>query len=49
MRLVWVPGGLFAMGSKGLDAHSLPVHPVRLNRYWIGETPVTNRQYEVFL
>jgi formylglycine-generating enzyme required for sulfatase activity len=49
MRLVWVPGGLFAMGSKELDAHSLPVHPVRLNRYWIGETPVTNRQYEVFL
>jgi len=27
----------------------LPVHPVRLSRYWIGETPVTNRQYEVFL
>jgi len=49
MRLVWVPGGEFNMGSKGLRAESLPVHPVRLSRYWIGETPVTNRQYEVFL
>jgi hypothetical protein len=49
MRLVPVPGGTFAMGSKGLKNDSLPVHPVRLSRYWIGETPVTNRQYEVFL
>ena len=49
MRLVWVPGGQFNMGSKDLDADSRPVHPVRLNQYWIGETPVTNRQYEIFL
>jgi len=49
MRLVWVPGGQFNMGSEGLGEDSLPVHSVRLSRYWIGETPVTNRQYEVFL
>jgi formylglycine-generating enzyme required for sulfatase activity len=49
MRLVWVPGGQFNMGGEGINDQSLPVHPVRVRTYWIGETQVTNRQYEVFL
>lgn len=49
MRLVWVPGGSFVMGSDKLGGDASPEHRVRVSPFWLGETPVTNRQYEVFL
>jgi formylglycine-generating enzyme required for sulfatase activity len=46
IRFVWIPGGRFEMGEKGIAE---PVHPVRVTPFWLGETPVTNAQYAVFL
>lgn len=46
MRFLWVPGGVFEMGMKGVAE---PVHRVRLSPYWLAETPVTNAQYAKFL
>lgn len=53
IRFLWVPGGRFWMGS-GADeedafAYEKPRHWVEVSGYWLAETPVTNRQYEVFL
>jgi formylglycine-generating enzyme required for sulfatase activity len=46
IRFVWIPGGRFEMGEKGIAE---PVHLVRVTPFWLGETPVTNAQYAVFL
>ncbi|MCS7011366.1 MAG: bifunctional serine/threonine-protein kinase/formylglycine-generating enzyme family protein [Anaerolineales bacterium] len=48
---VCVPAGPFPMGSPQGDGHpdEHPQHEVYLDEYWIGKTPVTNRQYEVFV
>jgi formylglycine-generating enzyme required for sulfatase activity len=53
IRFLWVPGGRFWMGS-GADEEDAyenerPRHLVELTGYWLAETPVTNRQYEIFL
>ncbi|HEX3126178.1 MAG TPA: SUMF1/EgtB/PvdO family nonheme iron enzyme [Thermoanaerobaculia bacterium] len=47
IRFVWIPGGRFEMGEGTKFAG--PVHPVRVTPFWLGETPVTNAQYAVFL
>lgn len=46
IRFLWVPGGRFEMGMRGLEE---PVHQVRLSPYWLAETSVTNAQYAKFL
>jgi formylglycine-generating enzyme required for sulfatase activity len=48
MRFVWIPGGRFAMGGTA-SRDEWPVRPVRVSPFWLGETPVTNAQYAVFL
>ena len=48
MGLLWIPGGRFEMGGEAY-ADEQPVHWVRVSPFWLGETPVTNRQYGVFL
>ena len=49
--MVWIPPGTFAMGSDAPDARpdERPVHPVRLDGYWIDATPVTNAQFRAFV
>ncbi|MCP4594199.1 MAG: formylglycine-generating enzyme family protein, partial [bacterium] len=47
-RLLWIPGGRFPMGGERHDPER-PIHWVRISRFWLAETPVTNRQYAVFL
>ena len=45
----WVPGGTFWMGSPDGVGHSdeHPRHPVTLSTgYWLGETPVTQAQWQ---
>jgi formylglycine-generating enzyme required for sulfatase activity len=37
------------MGGTGYYKNEQPVHWVRVSPFWLGETPVTNRQYAVFL
>ena len=49
MRFLYVPGGRFQMGAEGLQKESRPVHSVEVSPFWLGETPVTNRQYAAFL
>jgi formylglycine-generating enzyme required for sulfatase activity len=49
MKFLLIPGGRFQMGADDIDEDSRPVHWVRVSPFWLGETPVTNQQYEVFL
>ena len=37
----YIPAGTFLMGSESGDPDEVPVHPVRLGDYWLGETPVS--------
>jgi formylglycine-generating enzyme required for sulfatase activity len=46
---VWIPGGTFRMGSARFSPEEQPIHPVHIEGFWIGATPVTNRQYAVFV
>ncbi len=48
IRLLGIPGGRFRMGGKGIYGGT-PIHRVAVSPFWLGETPVTNRQYSVFL
>jgi formylglycine-generating enzyme len=47
----WIPGGEFTMGTD--DENSMPnerpARRVRLDGYWIDETPVTNAQFRQFV
>ena len=47
--LVWIPGGRFIMGCDDCDEASRPSHIVKVEGFWLGKYPVTNRQYAVFL
>ncbi len=48
LRLLPIPAGEFRMGSEDIN-DARPVRQVRLSPFRLGETPVTNRQYQVFL
>ncbi len=37
----YIPTGTFLMGSDAGEPDEAPVHPVRLDAYWISETPVS--------
>ena len=46
--MVWIPGGTFIMGdTEFLDA--APVHPVKLDGFWMDRTEVTNQQFARFV
>ncbi len=49
--MVWIPGGEFTMGSDNQDskADEQPRHPVKVDGFWMDETPVTNRQFKEFV
>ncbi len=47
--LIFVPGGSFVRGSEQGDPDERPVKTLTLSDYYIGKTPVTNRQYRQFL
>ena len=44
-----VVGGVFMMGNDGRKADEKPAHQVRLEGFRISPSPITNRQYFVFL
>lgn len=48
IRFLWIPGGRFQMGGDAYNDEK-PIHWVQISPFWLGETPVTNRQYGVFL
>ena len=47
MRLI--AGGSFTMGSANWYPEELPLRRVRVDSFWIDETPVTNRQFARFV
>jgi formylglycine-generating enzyme required for sulfatase activity len=53
MEFVEVPAGNFLMGSSDADpdaeADEKPQHELHLPTYWIGKTPVTNKQFRPFV
>jgi formylglycine-generating enzyme required for sulfatase activity len=49
IRLLWIPGGTFDMGSDQIGKKEKPIHRVRISPFRLAETPVTNRQYGLFL
>ncbi|WP_428268814.1 SUMF1/EgtB/PvdO family nonheme iron enzyme [Haliangium sp.] len=49
IRFLWIPGGTFSMGANDLSDAEAPPHRVEVAPFWMGETLVTNRQYEQFL
>ncbi len=46
-RFLWTPGGSFLMGSRYPDED--PPHQVRISPFWLAETPVTRREYAIYL
>jgi formylglycine-generating enzyme len=46
--MVWVPGGVFAMGSDDFYPEERPVHRVHVDGFWIDEQPVTVAQFRRF-
>lgn len=45
----WVDGGTFAMGSENFYPEEAPIRNVRVDGFWIDETPVTNREFARFV
>lgn len=49
--MAFIPGGSFWMGCTGCpempDAH--PIHPVKVDAFWMDEAPVTNRDFGAFV
>jgi formylglycine-generating enzyme len=47
--MMWIPGGIFRMGSDRHYPEEAPVHRVAIDGFWIDRTPVTNRQFKEFV
>ena len=59
--MIWIPGGTFIMGGEVADfmkewphiarprEDERPSHRVKLSDFWISETPVTNREFKLFV
>ena len=45
----FIAGGSFAMGSVSFYPEERPLRQVRVGDFWIDETPVTNRQFALFV
>jgi sulfatase modifying factor 1 len=46
--MVWVPGGIFWMGSEEFDDAG-PIHKVYVDGFWMDQTEVTNAQFARFV
>jgi formylglycine-generating enzyme required for sulfatase activity len=49
--MVWINGGTIQMGSESRDARDdeKPAHAVKIDDFWLDETPVTNAQFRAFV
>lgn len=45
MKMIYVEGGTFSMGSSNGESYERPVHSVTLDSYYIAETEVTQAQW----
>ena len=48
-RLIEIPAGSFQMGNAGGDVSEKPVHNVRINGFRLGETEVTQQQWQTVM
>ena len=49
MKMVYVEGGTFQMGSNAGDSDETPVHSVTLDSYYIAECEVTQAQWQTIM
>ena len=49
LKMIYVEGGTFAMGSNSGDDDEKPVHNVTLDSYYIGETEITQAQWRAVM
>ena len=47
--MVWIPGGVFLMGSDKHYLEERPAHAVEVDGFWIDRAPVSNRDFAVFV
>lgn len=47
--MVWLPGGMFRMGSDAHYPEEAPAHPARVGGFWIDRHQVTNRRFAEFV
>ena len=47
--MVWIPGGVFQMGSEQHYPEEAPVHKVKVNGFWMDRFLVTNAQFQKFV
>jgi formylglycine-generating enzyme required for sulfatase activity len=47
--MIHLTGGVFTMGSERFYPEERPLSRVRVNPFWIDETPITNRQFAAFV
>lgn len=47
--MVWIPGGVFSMGSAAGKPDEQPLHTVTLDGFFMDKTTVTNEQFEAFV
>jgi formylglycine-generating enzyme len=47
--MLFIPDGIFRMGSDNHYPEEAPVHRVTVSSFWIDTTPVTNRQFRAFV
>lgn len=45
MEMVFIPNGIFTMGSNNGEENESPEHEIYLDNYWIDKTEVTNAMY----
>ncbi|MDR2534656.1 MAG: formylglycine-generating enzyme family protein [Treponema sp.] len=48
-NMVWISGGGFQMGSADGETDELPVHTVQVSGFFLGKTPVTQKEYEALM
>jgi len=47
--MVWIPAGLFWMGSENGNPDEHPLHQIALGGFWMDKTEVTNEQFDKFV
>jgi sulfatase modifying factor 1 len=47
--MVWIPDGMFLMGSKYFYSEEQPVHQREVEGFWMDRSPVTNEQFSEFV
>src|SRR5271168_1981442 len=47
--MLWIPGGLFRMGSEDFYPEERPVHNVSVDGFWMDRYTVTNAQFARFV